>query len=63
MAAYKFERKKNLWPVTGSVEQTTTGKLILRVSLHELDADNLLLEKGVQPDGIFKSIIITRRKN
>lgn len=58
----EFDRKRNHFPVKASIQQTTTGKIILRLSIQETDADTLLLERGVQPDGIFGSIIITRRE-
>lgn len=46
-----------------SIQQTKTGKLILRVSLHPDDMDPLLLEHGTQPEGLIDSIIFNRNRS
>lgn len=58
-----MKTKRNLKEIKTTIQQTSTGKLVLRLSINSEDMTDLLLEDGKQPKGLFNSIIITRRNN
>lgn len=45
--------------IAGSIQQTSTGKLILHINkMNEFELQDVLLERGTQPQNIFKKIVI-----
>jgi len=55
------EKRKNLNPIRATIQQTSTGKLVLHLSVDKYDLEDLVLQEGKQPNGIFDSIIIYGR--
>ena len=59
----KMEKTENR-TIRGSVsiQQTKTGKLIVRMSFRDYDVDWLCLQGGDQPKSLFDKIVINRRR-
>lgn len=47
--------------VKGSVQQTSTGKLILHITLESDSIEALCLQTGLQPEGLFNTLLIYRK--
>lgn len=56
-------KTKNLDEIKTTIRETATGKLVLHLSMTTEDLDDLCLQGGKQPKGIFETIIVHRRES
>ena len=61
MENFSIERINETVRGYASIQQTKTGKLVLRVSMHPDDMEALLLQSGKQTEGLIDSIILLRK--